>query len=341
MLRKGLCRCDRHADVPVLGVTNLADAQGCQHARKQRHGELQPVVCVKLQFREKIRTCDAEERACAESQGRPEPSGMGVRQRPRPQEEQERAKRSDEGERSVDEMQPAARGSTCRHQSGNRQGAERFVQDHGQCRAYAQSAPVPMPLRHDGGGQGEPVKHRVQREANSHSDPIEMGGRQVAVGVEVAGAIRRLAFRYVVVMKGQEALQEEHDHETAQQPLDTAIDGFEFRDPVRQEVQKGQAQHQTRHEAHPQLQAGMSKPKERRQPAAKEGGAEHEQTVDRHQNYTRGFGHAHHRHPRGDAGPHGTALCRSRAGRPCDILRTTMLVVMVMIVVVASVRCRC
>jgi hypothetical protein len=154
-------------------VGELSDQQGNAQPAQQRHRQLQPIVPVELQFRQQVSAGNAQKRSGAERQGPAEPRRMLVRQTARPCEEQQRSERSDRGKREIDEMPRTAAGSRRCHQSKDRKGAERFMQDYGQ--RGPQTKGLPMAMAGGGhrrcNGQAIEIENRVERQAQGNSNP--------------------------------------------------------------------------------------------------------------------------------------------------------------------------
>ena len=105
----------------------------------------------------------------------------------------------------------------------------------------------------------------------------------VAFGMFVMAAIFRIAFRQIMVMKMEEALQEKHREKTTQHPFHRAVQRLQMFVGIGQKMQERKAEHQAGDEADGDLQARVRESDDERQPTAGQGGDKHEHTVNRQQ----------------------------------------------------------
>lgn len=110
------------------------------NSRQQGEGEFNPVVSVKLKFRQQIGASDAQESSRAKRQRRAQPCRLFGRQVTRPQEKQQRAQRCDRRKRKNHPTLNAAPRVARMHQRADGQRAKRFVKDDRQRRAQSERA---------------------------------------------------------------------------------------------------------------------------------------------------------------------------------------------------------
>jgi len=101
-----------------------------------------------------------------------------------------------------------------------------------------------------------------------------------AVIVIVPATVVGIPFWQIMVVKVEEALHEKHGQESPEHPGHRAVERLEFFGGMGQEMQQGDAKHETRHEAGGHLQADMGQPHQQWQPPARQRGEKDQQTVN-------------------------------------------------------------
>jgi len=255
-------------------------------------------VLVELQLGQQIDRGDADERAGGKGQGRAQKRRSCFSEVAGAELKQYHAERNGEGKEPVHRVArhpgPAARG----HESADGHRIKRLVQDDHQERAQAQeeAPPVAVPFRGHARRQGDPVDQRVQGQPESGAAPRQPAGRflrqrapvmRVVTGLMIFPGLSAMPgfvqFRCllgdIVVMKMEEALDEEHHQEPAQQPPGSAVDRTELMPGVGQHVQHPDAEHQAGHETGGHLQPGVREPHHQRNPSPGQRGEQDQQAI--------------------------------------------------------------
>jgi|GEM_PF-2832848 len=266
---------------------------------------------MKVQFGQQVAGGDAQESAGGERERTPQQRRRLARHDLNPQVEQHDSRRHHQGVERVDHQAGLTRAPAGRHQRGDGQRIERLVQDHRQERGQArQPDGMPRgPLGLDCGCQGDSVHGTVHGQPQRGAPPGKpvarprrrARARRMTVR-RASGMCRRLAVRLVqvgrlhlvvrreVMMEMEESLQEEHHHESTQDPVGGCLEVGQGQGGVRQHVQQSHAQHDPRHEADRQLHPGMRERQQAGDRAPHPGGEKDQQAVD-HQ-YQRGHASA-------------------------------------------------
>jgi len=106
-----------------------------------------------------------------------------------------------------------------------------------------------------------------------------MAGRGIMAGAMWLGR----AFRHVVMVVWEEALEEEHQKETAQDPVHRLVQRLILMCSVGDKMEQRYAEHKPGDEAHRHLQARMCKTHGQQQPTARERGQQHKSAIDAEQ----------------------------------------------------------
>lgn len=115
---------------------------------------------VELEFGEEVGAGDTEEGAGAEGESVSEPGGVLLGDRGCAEVEEECSQRGDEGEGEACVVAPSGGEILGGHESGDGEGSERFMEDHGERGAEAEDAgAMAMGIGGDGGGHGESIEH--------------------------------------------------------------------------------------------------------------------------------------------------------------------------------------
>ena len=205
------------------------DEAGNQGCRQQ-----QTIVPVKLEFRQKVRRGDADEGARAHGEG------VGREIVPCPdavdEEEEQDAHGDHQREQQIHENDASARRTTHPHHGGDGECIERLVKKNREKRSQSRKpshggrgisagvARLHRMVHEDRGCQCDAREQGVHGHAEEGSDPAEGVLAMNAVMMSVRGG-----FLDLVMMKAEEAFEEEDQEKTAQERRGHACDGCAFR----------------------------------------------------------------------------------------------------------------
>lgn len=236
-------------------MREVDDDPGDADTGEERGGKFGAVVRMELEFGQEIGAGDAEEGSGAEGEGFAQPAGVGFGPRAGAEMEGQGSQWGNGGEGEGDTAAEVGGDVLGGHQGGDGESSERFVQDDRQRGSQAQQTSVLGGSRGGGGGHGESIEHGMEGETEGHADPTEITRGAFGEGVGMPAGFERAALGDIVMVKGEEALEEEQGEEAGQGPTAALGGGPEFRLGVGQQGQERKRQHQAGHETHRHLEA--------------------------------------------------------------------------------------
>ena len=256
------------------------DEAGNQGCRQQ-----QAVVPVKLELRQKIRRCDADEgtRAQGEGIGREiVPCSDAV-----DEEEKQDAHGDHQREQQVHENDASARRTTHPHDGGDGESIERLVEQNREKRSQSRKtrqdgrgisagvASLHGMVHVDRGAQCDAREQSVHGHAEEGSQPAEGVLPMNALIMSVRGG-----FLDLVMMKAEETLEEEDQEKTAQKRRGHACDGRPFHECMRQHVQQPDTEKNPGNERQRHLHSKMRQLEQKRKESPQHGGKRDQAAVD-------------------------------------------------------------
>jgi len=294
------------------GMLERRDAPGDGDPQRQRCGEQQPVVAVKLDLRQQVGGGDAEKGAGRHGKGRAEHGGLIAADESQTAKKQDGPERHDQGVDQIDEPAGPGRGPGVHHQGRDDAGIERLVeQDREEGREPGERSDVQPAVGVDRGRQRRAIGKAVDREAGEGAAPgpraaaavmprwmtavrwpglpaIDIGDCMIVCGIlamvmatGMAVAVVPTVGRMVgVAVEGP--FEQEHQKEARQNPGHRGVDlAGELQVGVGEKVEQTDAEQNSPGDREEHLHPPMAERKERDRRAAGVGGGGDQREIDR------------------------------------------------------------